>query len=315
MFLRLPITYKSIVSISLFSLAIFSGQLCAEVVQDKPIRPKSTTLDGLAGTFPARVRYAINQLKKADYALKSGQALSKATFKNRLLLYGPPGNGKTVMAEKIATQAGAHYIYVNTPELVDKYQGKTAAAVKAKFVEMHEYANKNNQPVVIVFDEIDALLPKVEPEQKREFFAISQELCHQLDTVKDDARIFFIGLTNEEELHATLKTVFHCNIEKISAPNADVRREVLQLYKEKYTGAPWNEEILKELVKNSEDRRISIRFLEDYVREVVLVAKNETNGVISDELARNIFYEMKAKYVESYCQFIKRKMVNLVSAN
>lgn len=262
-------------------------------------------LEGLVGKSPVKFRYAINQLKKADAALKSGQALPKATFKNRLLLYGPPGNGKTVMAKKIAEQAGAHYIYVNTPDLVDKYQGRTAAAVKAKFIEMNDHANKNLQPVVVAFDEMDTIAAHVSSENRADILDALKVFWHELDVIQNDSRFLVIGMTNVEEVHETLKARYGGNIQKINLPNAQVRKAVLQSYKRAYTGKPWNEKILKQLVDNSEN--LSIRFLEDYVRELFMVAENDNDSEITDKLAWRIFNEMKDLYVENWAKWLERQ--------
>jgi len=295
-------TYKPVALVSLLFFVGIFGPLSAEVggsseekvafennklmLSDEPIAAqKVTTLDGLVGTFPVKVRFIANQLRDVNEALREGTPLPEV-FKNRLLLYGPPGNGKTTIAKKIAEQSGAHYIYKNAPELISKYQGQSAA--------------------VIIFDEIDTIAANVESEQRAEYLAALQELWNQLDVIQGDARLFFIGMTNKEELHATFKTRFGNNIEKIDSPSESVRREVLQFYKKKYTGAPWDEAILKELVANSGNGKINIRFLEDYVYEVYMVAKNDHKGVITPVLARQIFYEMKEKYIESWTKWTKR---------
>jgi ATP-dependent 26S proteasome regulatory subunit len=270
-------------------------------------KQSGVTIEGLVGTFPTKVRFVINQLKDVATALHDGSALPEV-FKNRLLLYGPPGNGKTTIAKKIAEQAGAASIYKNTPELISKYQGQSALTIKNIFDEARNHAELNFKPVVIIFDEIDTLSANVETEQRAEYLATLQELWHQLDIIQNDARLFFIGLTNKEELHATFKTRFGNNIEKIGAPNEKVRREVLQYYKTKYTGTPWNEDILNEFVAHSAGSKISIRFLEDYVFEAYMVAKNDHRGIITDTMARTLFYEMKEKYSENWTQWTKRQV-------
>lgn len=276
------------VSLSLFSLVVISGQLCAEVVQNKPVRSKPTTLDGLAGTFPARIRYIINQLKESCATVKSDKPSSKAFCKNCLLLCGPAGNGKTTLAKKIAEQSGAYCLYVNAPELMSNYYGGAAANIRKAFEAAYEHANKNNQPVVIIFDEMDILAANVEPGQKPETLAALQELWHQLDTVRDDARIFFIGATNKEELHATLKTRFGNNIEKIDVPNKVV------------IGKAKKEALSKELKARFGCNIETIKALNTEV--ICLSEKKELPAELMARFGCNI-------------ACVKRKIVSLASAN
>jgi Cdc6-like AAA superfamily ATPase len=217
MFLHLCTTYKSFRFFSLISLVILSGSLCA----DTGLPTKTTTLNGLEGTFPATFRYVMKQLKDSGDALKTGKPLPEALCKNCLLLYGPSGSGKTTIAKKIAEQAGAHCIHINFSELMSKYQGESVANLRGVFEDADEYVNKNNQPVVIVLDNVDLH----EPEERPEFLAFSQELCYLLDKIREDSRFFVIAVTNKEELHFKLKTHFGVNIEKINALKERLRQK------------------------------------------------------------------------------------------
>ena len=284
----------------LFSLAIYPDFLYSETPRFGKATQETAKLDGLAGTFPIKFRHIIDQLKKSGVDLKSGENSPKIAIQNRLLLYGSTGNGKTTIAKKIAERAGAHCIYKVPFGLTSGTEEETAANIRETFFSAHEYVDKNSQPVVIIFDDIN--------DEKTELLGASQELRHQLALIQNDARFLFISIAYQENIHPLFKANFGSNIEKFDAPNEAVRRDVLQHYKKKFTGAPWNEQILKKLVANSSDEKISIRFLESYVRVVYMVAKNDNDGVITDELAWDIFEEMKSKYVESFAKKVKRQI-------
>lgn len=69
-----------------------------------------------------------------------------------ILLYGPPGCGKTLIAKAVATESGSNFISVKGPELFSKWVGESEKAVRSLFAKARQVA-----PCVIFFDEIDAI--------------------------------------------------------------------------------------------------------------------------------------------------------------
>jgi ribosome biogenesis ATPase len=72
-----------------------------------------------------------------------------------ILLCGPPGCGKTLLAKAIANESGINFISVKGPELLNMYVGESERAVRSVFSRA-----RDSKPCVIFFDEIDALCPK-----------------------------------------------------------------------------------------------------------------------------------------------------------
>jgi ribosome biogenesis ATPase len=72
-----------------------------------------------------------------------------------VLLYGPPGCGKTLVAKAIANECRANFISVKGPELLDKYVGESERAIRQVFQRA-----KASAPCIVFFDEVDALAPK-----------------------------------------------------------------------------------------------------------------------------------------------------------
>jgi ribosome biogenesis ATPase len=72
-----------------------------------------------------------------------------------VLLWGPPGCGKTLLAKAVANESRANFISVRGPELLNKYVGESERAVRQVFVRA-----KASAPCVIFFDELDALVPR-----------------------------------------------------------------------------------------------------------------------------------------------------------
>jgi len=72
-----------------------------------------------------------------------------------VLLWGPPGCGKTLLAKAVANESRANFISVKGPELLNKYVGESERAVRQVFARA-----RASSPCVIFFDEIDALVPR-----------------------------------------------------------------------------------------------------------------------------------------------------------
>ena len=72
-----------------------------------------------------------------------------------VLLYGPPGCGKTLIAKAVSNESKANFISIKGPELLNKYVGESEKAVRALFKRA-----KASAPCVIFFDELDSLVPK-----------------------------------------------------------------------------------------------------------------------------------------------------------
>jgi ribosome biogenesis ATPase len=115
-----------------------------------------------------------------------------------VLLYGPPGCGKTLLAKAIAHESGANFISVKGPELLDKYVGESERAVRQVF----ERARASS-PCIIFFDELDSLVPK-RGSDGGSGGGVSERVVNQLLTELDglDSRrsVFVIGATNRPEL-------------------------------------------------------------------------------------------------------------------
>merc|ERR1712004_830913 len=72
-----------------------------------------------------------------------------------VLLVGPPGCGKTLLAKAIANESGINFISVKGPELLNMYVGESERAVRQVFQRA-----RNSSPCVVFFDELDALCPR-----------------------------------------------------------------------------------------------------------------------------------------------------------
>lgn len=108
-----------------------------------------------------------------------------------LLLYGPPGSGKTLIARALAHETNAHFSIINGPEIIDKFYGQSEGALRAVFEEARQQA-----PAIIFIDEIDAIAPPREQVQGEVEKRVVAQLLTLMDGLEDRGEIVVIGATN-----------------------------------------------------------------------------------------------------------------------
>lgn len=115
-----------------------------------------------------------------------------------VLLYGPPGCGKTLLAKAIANASAANFISIKGPELLDKYVGESERAVRQVFEKA-----RASSPCIVFFDELDALAPR-RGSGGGGGGGVSERVVNQLLTELDglDARkdVFVIAATNRPDI-------------------------------------------------------------------------------------------------------------------
>jgi ribosome biogenesis ATPase len=146
-----------------------------------------------------------------------------------VLLWGPPGCGKTLLAKAVANESKANFISIKGPELLNKYVGESERAVRQVF----ERA-RSSVPCILFFDELDALVPKREDSLSEASSKVVNTLLTELDGLSNRAGIYVIAATNRPDMidSAMLRpgrlgiSVF------VDLPTPDERVEILKaLYK------------------------------------------------------------------------------------
>lgn len=108
-----------------------------------------------------------------------------------VLLHGPPGSGKTLLAKAVANETNAHFVLVNGPEIMNKFYGESERKIRDIF----EDAEKN-APSIVFFDEIDAIAPKRDEVYGEVERRIVSQLLTQMDGLKHRGKVIVIGATN-----------------------------------------------------------------------------------------------------------------------
>ncbi len=112
-----------------------------------------------------------------------------------ILLWGPPGCGKTLVAKAVANESKANFISIKGPELLNKYVGESERAVRQLFSRA-----KSSAPCILFFDEMDALVPKRDDSLSDASSRVVNALLTELDGVGDRSGIYVIGATNRPDI-------------------------------------------------------------------------------------------------------------------
>jgi len=144
-----------------------------------------------------------------------------------IMLYGPPGCGKTLIAKALASESEANFFSINGPEIMNKYYGETEARLREIFKEARE-----NAPGIIFIDEIDAIAPKREEAFGDVEKRVVAQLLALMDGLSERGNVIVIGATNRpESVDPALRRPGRFDRElEVGVPNVEGRIEVLQIH-------------------------------------------------------------------------------------
>ncbi|MEM4352355.1 MAG: AAA family ATPase, partial [Candidatus Caldarchaeum sp.] len=144
-----------------------------------------------------------------------------------VLLYGPPGCGKTLLAKAVATEAEANFILINGPEIMNKYYGETEARLRDIFRKAEEEA-----PSIIFIDEIDAIAPKRSEVTGEVEKRVVAQLLALMDGLEGRGSVIVIGATNRPNaLDPALRRPGRFDREiEIGIPDKKGRVEILTIH-------------------------------------------------------------------------------------
>jgi transitional endoplasmic reticulum ATPase len=144
-----------------------------------------------------------------------------------ILLHGPPGTGKTMLAKAVANESNVFFITINGPEIMSKYYGESEQRLREVFDEAEK-----NAPTIIFIDEIDSIAPKraeVFGEVERRVVA---QMLSLMDGLKSRKNVIVIGATNRPEaLDMALRRPGRFDREiELRVPDTEGRLEIFQIH-------------------------------------------------------------------------------------
>jgi transitional endoplasmic reticulum ATPase len=179
---------------------------------------------GLEDTKEALRDNLILAMKEPDKFLKIGIKPPKGA-----LLYGPPGCGKTLLAQALATESGANMILVRGPEILSKWVGESEKAIREIFRKA-----KTSSPCVVIFDELDSLARF----KTGEMNGVGETILSQLLIEMEDgtsSRVVVVGITNRPDLldNSMLRTGRLDLILYVQPPDEKGRLEIIKILTDK----------------------------------------------------------------------------------
>lgn len=269
-------------------------------LKGQKVKGKGKGFDAIAGMKELKAQLqldVIDALNKPDEYAKYG-----VTIPNGMLLYGPPGCGKTFFAKHFAEEVGFNFMFATPSTLKSRYINAT----QENIAKMFEEAEKN-APTIIFIDEINELLPSRDSDAHEMAKSAVNEMLAQMDRTGDKG-IFVIGATNYPDKidPAILRAGRLDKKFYLPPPDFDARKEMFEMYlKNRPLDFGMDYELLSTLTANyvSSD----IEFLVNEASRLALKEKSRITMHILENIIKNTKPSVSLHELQKY-DMVKAKM-------
>ncbi|MFH1460986.1 MAG: CDC48 family AAA ATPase [Patescibacteria group bacterium] len=237
-----------------------------------------------------------------EWPLKYNQAFDHAKLSpaKGIMLYGPPGCGKTLLAKAVATELGVNFISVKGPQLLSKYIGESEKGVREIFKKA-----KMSSPCIVFFDEIDSLVPK-RGENGRDAGVterVVSQFLTELDGIEELKAVVVLGATNRLDMvdPALLRAGRFDFLLEVPKPDEQCRQAIFKIHTR---GKPLERGVdLKKLAKLTEGLMGSD--IELICKKASLAAIRENLSFKSDKVRKD--FKISSKHFEEALKDLKNQ--------
>ncbi|MDO8624668.1 MAG: AAA family ATPase, partial [Candidatus Diapherotrites archaeon] len=282
-------------------------------IQPSALREVTIEVPNVKWSEVGALEYEKMQLKQAvEWPLKNPGAFRRLGIRppRGVLLYGPPGCGKTLLAKAVATESGANFISVKGPELISMWVGQSEKGVRNIFKKARQVS-----PCIVFFDEIDSIAShRGGHGDSGVGDRVVNQLLTELDGIVELKDVVFIAATNRPDMidSGLMRPGRIDKLIRVSAPDALARLAILKVHLNRVPLEPSfePEKLLDELKKK--------RVLSAALREKIipLLDAITIDGPIKPVLNLEVLSEeIKKNNVSALSVQVKRKAENLLKKN
>ena len=190
-------------------------------------------------------------IESVEWPLKKPEVFQKMGIKppRGILLYGPPGCGKTLLARAVATESEANFISIKGPEVFSKWVGESEKAIREVFRK-----GRTAAPAIIFFDELDAIVPKrgLGYADSGASERVISQLLTEIDGIETLQNVLVIAATNRPDIldPAVLRPGRFDRLIYVPSPDFESLKEIFKIHTE---GMPLSHDVeINELARKAQ---------------------------------------------------------------